>query len=158
VKLTSSFAVALIIVLATADAEACSCVEQSAADRLSGSRDVVLVKVTSVSPATVKSGGIADELVPGQRIVVKVTKVWKGGLPVGKSITVSTVLDSGMCGRPTLPKETLLVYSTDDHTLSFDHCSVVSERLVPAHLEELDGILKRTSERPNKSLERTRAR
>jgi len=40
--------------------------------------------------------------------------------------------------------------------LSFDHCSVVSEILVPAHVAELDHISKRSSELPNKSLERTR--
>ena len=157
-KLTSSLAIAWITVLATADAEACSCIQQTAADRLSSSRDVVLVKVTSISPANVKSDGITDELVPGQRIVVKVMRIWKGRMPVGKILTISAVLDSGMCGRPTLPRETLLVYSTDDHTLSFDHCSVVSEKLLPAHVEELDRLTKRSGKRPNKSLERTRDR
>ena len=93
----------LVVISASARAEACSCPETpSVAMALSEARSVVLVKVLSSEAISEKGVRTDPRLVGGERARVRVLIAWKGSRLPGDNVFLETPrAGAGSCGRNT---------------------------------------------------------
>ena len=129
----------LFLILYAEKTYACSCIpadpektlEQQVGEAYENSSAVFSAKVLAISGSGYN-----------KKVKLKLTKTWKGKLD--KSITLTTAMDSAMCGYRFEAGKTYLIYARGDKNLTTNLCTRTAEAVSNKDIAILDKMKKKT--------------